>query len=103
MKSKVLIAATSAAFLVFCVAEPAEPMTRWQKLDDLYDPPAGESDPWVPDGRDPSLKAMVNPIQTESIDDRDAAATASPTLLERVWLRTMVNMLRVFGLGGIVR
>ena len=103
MKSRTFVAATSVAVVLWCVPSPTSadgiPSKPQNPTHEAY---IGESDPWVPDGRDPGRALASPPRLSVATDDRSGAIT-SPKLIERLWLRTMVRMLRTFGLGGALR
>ena len=103
MKSRIFVATASVAVVLWGHPAPVG-------ADDIPSKPqnpsgeafTGESDPWLPDGRDPTRALASPPMVSTSTDDR-AAAITSPKLVERLWLRAMVRMVRIFGLGGALR
>lgn len=102
MKSRILVATAAVAIVLWCVPAPVGADNPSKPMNPSDEPFIGESDPWLPDGRDPG-RAMATPPRVSTADDARSGANTTPNLVQRVWLRTMIQMLRTFGLGGALR
>jgi hypothetical protein len=101
MKSRIPLAAASAAAILFSVAstplEAAIPPT-WHLggPESVY---IGDSDPWVPDQSEPS-KTLLDPSRI-SVEAPDALPPAAPP--RDLWKLQLIRILRLLRFGGIVR
>jgi hypothetical protein len=103
MNAKVPAAVASAAIVLYCfpVASNASRLPSR-----LSEPPSqifvGDSDPWVPDNRQPARMLQAPPFTSAPAPDVDRPSDP-PAVAHRTWYARLLRLLRVLGLGGFLR
>jgi len=104
MKARIPVAAASAVIALVCVPFVSDasriPSRPLQPPEESY--VISESDPWIPDNREPARMLQAPPMTDAVAPDTDVPL--SPSIAARhTWQFHMLRLMRILRLGGILR
>jgi len=101
MKAKYPVAVASAAIILYCMpAELGAARLPGKQSEAPYERYIGDSDPWVPDTRDPNRIVRLPDRTSVSAVEGGAPPSAAS---QSTWYGRLLRLIRVLRLGGAVR
>lgn len=103
MKSRIPVTAVSAVIVLTCApVDSIASRIPTRSLEAVPSGYVGESDPWVPDNRQPA-RMLQAPSITSAVAPDAAGTPAQPAATRRAWHVHLLHLLRFLFLGGILR